>query len=260
MTLNRRHRVITVAACLCLGTTLARGAQTSEFLLNSQTPVEPVVTGAPYSGVGTTTLKLILFDGTRIDREVTAKLFRDGAGRIRREQTVIGLDPLKPSSGGSVSVVTIVDPVAGVIYTLNPGDHTAHRMSMSSSPQGPAPVIPPGMLAPPPTRRESLGTRQIDGLAATGQKTVMTIAPGQMGNDRAVEVSDEQWESTELKVLLFSLHHNPQTGDVEYRLTNISRAEPARDLFTVPADYKIMDQFLTTPSPTRRSTRRPLPD
>jgi len=155
---------------------------------------------------------------------------------------VIGLDPLKPTSGGSVGVVTIVDPVAGVIYTLNPGDHTAHRMSTSSRPQGPEPTVPAGMPAPP-TRRESLGT-QIDGLTATGQKTVMTIVPGQIGNDRAIEVSDERWESTELEVLLFSLHHNPQTGDVEYRLTNISRAETSRGLFTPPADYKIVDQFL----------------
>jgi hypothetical protein len=42
--------------------------------------------------------------------------------------------------------------------------------------------------------------------------------------------------------------YDPQTGDVEYRLTNVSRAEPAPDLFTVPADYTVVDSL----SPRRR--------
>ena len=61
-----------------------------------------------------------------------------------------------------------------------------------------------------------------------------------MGNDRPIEITDERWESPDLKVLVLSRHHDPQTGDVEYRLTNIGRGEPSPDLFTVPADYTIL--------------------
>ena len=59
------------------------------------------------------------------------------------------------------------------------------------------------------------------------------IPTGQIGNDRPLEITDEQWESAELKLLVLSRHHDPRTGDVEYRLTNVSRAEPASHLFTV---------------------------
>jgi hypothetical protein len=83
---------------------------------------------------------------------------------------------------------------------------------------------------------------------ARGRRTVTTIPVGQIGNDRPIEITDEQWESAELKLLVLSRHHDPRTGDVEYRLTNVSRAEPAFDLFTVPADYTVVDSL----SPRRR--------
>jgi hypothetical protein len=89
--------------------------------------------------------------------------------------------------------------------------------------------------------QELLGTRKIEGLIAWGRKAVTTIPTGQIGNDRPIEITDEQWESAELKLLVLSRHHDPRTGDVEYRLTNVSRAEPASYLFTVPSDYTVVD-------------------
>ena len=78
---------------------------------------------------------------------------------------------------------------------------------------------------------------------ATGQKTITTIPTGQIGNDRPIEIVDEQWESAELKVLMLSRHHDPRTGDIEYRLTNISRAEPPSYLFAVPSDYTVVESL-----------------
>jgi hypothetical protein len=34
---------------------------------------------------------------------------------------------------------------------------------------------------------------------------------------------------------------DPRAGDTVYRLTNIVRADPPPDLFTVPSDYRIVD-------------------
>src|SRR6185295_8224458 len=167
--------------------------------------------------------KMRMYDGTRIERSVTARLFRDSVGRVRREQTVVGLEVLDPSNDFR-SVVTIVDPVANEIITLNPATKTAHRLSMSSIP---AAQPHEGRLA----GRQALGSKDIDGIAATGHRDVFTIPAGQIGNDRAIEIVDEMWESNELKVVLYSKHSDPRTGDVEFRLVKISRQEPAADLF-----------------------------
>ena len=49
-------------------------------------------------------------------------------------------------------------------------------------------------------------------------------------------------------------HSDPRYGETTYRLTNISRAEPAATLFQVPSDYTVKEN----PAPgTRRMMRRP---
>ena len=108
---------------------------------------------------------------------------------------------------------------------------------------------PPGV----PNMPEALGTRQIEGMAATGTKRTEVIPAGRIGNDRPIEITDERWESPELKVLLLSRYHDPRTGAVEYRLTNVNRSEPPRELFTAPSDYTITD----APPPPPPAPRRP---
>ena len=233
----------------------------------------PVVVGAPYSGEGVTTTTQTLADGTRIERTVRARFYRDGEGRTRREQTILGLGPL-----GESQTITIVDPVARVTYALNPATHEGRRSQIPMAVGrrgGPPPPPPPpprgfavGAGAPPPPppggrRRgpgerppntpEPLGMRQIEGLAANGTKRTEVIPTGRIGNDRPIEITDERWDSPELRVLLLSRHHDPRTGDAEYRLTNVSRADPPRELFTPPADYAIVD----APPPPPPAPRRP---
>jgi hypothetical protein len=213
---------------------------------------EPIVKGAPYSGEGTTTVKLTMYDGTKLERTVTANFFRDSQGRVRREQMVMGLEALDPNKDVR-AVVTIIDPVADAIYTLIPGSKTAMRVSISTMRNAPAP--PPSPTSQ--VQRENLGSKDIDGIPAVGQRTITTIPAGQVGNDRPIEIIDERWESPTLRVLLRSLHHDPRTGDVEYVLTKISRAEPPASLFTVPAGFTIKsaDQIRSNPQPTTSSRR-----
>jgi hypothetical protein len=249
----------------------AFGGSTLDFMAG-ESLVGPIVQGAPYSGEGVTTVTQTLADGTRIERTVRARLYRDSEGRTRREQTILGLGAL-----GESTAVTIVDPVAGVVYALNPATHEGRR-SQLARPRGdrrlpPPPPPPPdgagdiGAPPPPPPpppgigqRRggfpagvanvpEPLGTRQIDGLTANGTKRTEIIPAGRIGNDRPIEITDERWESPELRVLLVSRHHDPRTGDVEYRLTNVNRSEPPRELFTAPSDYTITDAPPPPPPP-----------
>jgi hypothetical protein len=215
----------------------------------------PVVRNAPYSADALTTVIQTLADGTRIEQSTTAKYYRDSAGRIRREQTILGLDALNPSREPQTVITITPDPDAGDAYQLDPVARTARRVgrgagayfalnqfvvtgSVRWNAVGGRGAAQPGPAAPPV--EESLGTRQIEGVKATGRKTTSTIPTGAIGNDRPIEITDERWESPELAVLLSSRQSDPRTGVVEYRLTNISRNEPPPDLFVVPPDYTIL--------------------
>ena len=87
----------------------------------------PVVTDAPFSADATTTVTQVLGDGTRIEQTTTARFFRDRAGRVRREQTILGLGAL--NAGGNMQTITIApDPGDGTAYTLDPMTRTARRV------------------------------------------------------------------------------------------------------------------------------------
>ncbi len=221
-------------------------AQNAPFLYSQAPPPEPVVKDAPYSGEAITTVRLTMYDGTKIERTVTARLFRDTAGRVRREQTIGGLEALDASADAR-SVVIILDPVADALYTLIPGERIAHKLTLSALRNEKTQAA----ATAGPTRDEALGTKDIDGITAVGTRTITTIPAGKVGNDRPIEIIDERWESVALKVLLRSLHRDPRTGDIEYILTKISRAEPPASMFMVPAGYTIKLAFEGASTPGR---------
>jgi hypothetical protein len=220
----------------------------------------PVVADAPFSADATTTVTQVLGDGTRIEQTTSARFFRDRAGRVRREQTIIGLGAV--NGAGSAQTITIdPDPSDGMAYTLDPVTRTAMRVPrvVFSSFNGAirinsangafmlngAPAVAVAGRGTPArgpdvtTTFEMLGTRQFDGVSAVGRKTTTTIPTGQIGNDRPIETTDERWESAELRILVYSRTSDPRTGVVEYRLTNINRSEPPPDLFEIPPGYSL---------------------
>jgi hypothetical protein len=69
-----------------------------------------------------------------------------------------------------------------------------------------------------------------------------------MGNEKPITIVSEVWTSPELKVVVSSKRSDPRMGEQTFQLTNIVRAEPDAALFTVPADFKIIDgpQPITT--------------
>jgi hypothetical protein len=93
----------------------------------------------------------------------------------------------------------------------------------------------------PSARKESLGKQNIGGVEAEGTRSTVTIQAGEIGNERPIEIVSERWYSPELQVIVMTRHSDPRFGENTYQLTNISRTEPARELFEVPAGYTVKE-------------------
>ena len=82
----------------------------------------------------------------------------------------------------------------------------------------------------------------MEGMNAEGSRTTSTIEAGAVGNDRPIQIVSERWYSPDLQTAVMTRHNDPRTGEETLRLTNIHRAEPAAELFQVPAGYQMVDQ------------------
>jgi hypothetical protein len=90
-------------------------------------------------------------------------------------------------------------------------------------------------------KSESLGTQTVSGVPCAAKRTTRTIAAGQIGNDRPIEIVNETCFSEELKLLVSSRTNDPMHGENSMRLSSISRAEPAKSLFEVPPGYTVKE-------------------
>ena len=246
------------------------------FIANEMSFGGKVVKNAPYSATAITESIQTLSDGNRIISKSTATLYRDSEGRTRREQS-LGPIGAFASGGDPQQMIFISDPVADVSYTLNARSHTAQKMPpmrFKFEYKVPAPAgegVGANTAPPAPEQRgqfemqrvegqakvmsgganyvwgwrnqeattESLGRQNIEGVEADGTRGKITIPAGEIGNERAIEIIDERWYSPELQTVVMTRHNDPRFGESTYRLTNISRSEPAKSLFDVPSDYSV---------------------
>src|SRR5215510_10462519 len=114
------------------GQDVAYAAPQVEFIHHEFSFDGKVVKGAPYSAEAVTETIQTLGDGNRIIRNSSSKVYRDGAGRTRREQAIKAVGPWAVS-GDSPIMITINDPVAGVHYNLNSNTKTASKMAAPQS-------------------------------------------------------------------------------------------------------------------------------
>ena len=112
---------------------------------------------------------------------------------------------------------------------------TFEASTITSAPIAVAAALP----ADAESKTESLEPRTIEGLPAQGTRVTMTIPAGAVGNTLPIEIVNERWFSPDLQIVLMTRRSDPRFGETIYRLTNIIRAEPAAELFTVPADFRI---------------------
>ena len=91
------------------------------------------------------------------------------------------------------------------------------------------------------TKTEKLEARNVEGVQAEGLRITTTIPAGDIGNEQPIQIVNERWYSPELQVVVMTRHSDPRFGETIYRLTNISRTEPAAALFQVPSDYTVKE-------------------
>lgn len=235
------------------------------------------VQGQPYSATITNESVQTLADGNRIVQSTSGTIARDSQGRTRQDMNLPNIGNL--SASNAPHLVVIQDPVAQTSYTLDLTDKTAQKMPPppmgpvpppggqtaaagapappsggnfvyvqsrnigTASPMPPMPPFPPIEMrdAQGQATTEDLGSQTMEGVFVTGVRTTRTIPAGQIGNDKPISIVTEVWTSPDLKTVVYSKRSDPRIGEQTFRLTGITRSEPDASLFTVPADFKIVE-------------------
>jgi hypothetical protein len=249
---------------------------TMDFLGAEMSFGDKPVKGAPYAAEAVTETTQVLADGNRITRKSNANVYRDSAGRTRREETLSALGPWA-AGGDAPKVIFLPDPVASAGYPLDLQTHVAHKMPMGKGAfffsqtgavaTGQKNVTFQRMVPPPPAgtevngamgavaalavpgtkiskadvKTESLGKQTLEGVEAEGTRSTATVPAGAIGNEMPISSVTERWYSAELQTVVMSKRSDPRFGETVYRLTNIQRGEQPASLFEVPPDYTVTE-------------------
>lgn len=258
-----------------------RGGAPGGVVSMARVPVESkVVKGAPYFAEVVTESVQTLADGNRIVRKTTGRVYRDTQGRTRREDD---------SQPGTVRSISIVDPVAGVSYSLNPATRVASKTPFGATytltyapskvPADPAQADAKAEIevrlaerqyalagvaggggavvrgrageGAAETKTEKLAPRQIEGVMAEGVRITRTIPAGSIGNEQPIHIVTEEWRSPELQILVMTRSSDPRTGESTYRLLGIQRSEQNGSWFEVPADYTVRESGIRREPPVK---------
>jgi hypothetical protein len=300
-----KQTIIFIGVAFAMSSIFAQSVQIGYSAMGPMPHIPDIkpVTGAPYSATAITTTTQTLADGTHIAHTIQAQMYRDSAGRTRREETINAVGPW--STGGKEQhLVSINDPVAQSHYILQPDQQMAMKVglpTLTSMPAMPDKAIAGGGMVSIKAKQvfadggvktvsagdnaafiagvktfsvgdnamfiakegmvtaaggqvmlvggsdknaqvEDLGDQVMEGVRAHGRREKRTIAVGEIGNDRPIDVTSETWFSDELQTIVLSKRTDPRVGDSEFKLSNISRVEPDASLFQVPAGYTLKDE------------------
>lgn len=211
----------------------APSAPTVQFLGADMRFGDKLVKDAPFSAETVMENTRRLYDGSTVTTQTKGAIYRDGAGRTRREQPLESVGAF--SLGNEAQrLIFITDAGEGTQYFLDAARKTARRIPLSGDNRPPKPPFETGE-----GKTESLGKKTLEGVSVEGTRTTIEIPAGRVGNDKPLQVVTERWFSAELQTVVMSRHIDPLIGEQIFRLTNIKRGEPSREFFVVPNDYKI---------------------
>ena len=223
------------------------------------------VQGAPFSASITNKSLQTLADGNHIVQTSIGTTARDSEGRTRQDAPLPTIGDLPADAP---HLVFIEDPVTHTSYVLNLTNKTAQKIpeplaaeddslaegetrtffeqmgsvATGSSPLAPLAIAAPnGLQAKEQVSTENLGSQTMEGLLVNGVRTTRMVPAGQIGNTKPIKIVSEVWTSPDLKAVVYSKRSDPLMGEEIYQLTNIVLAEPDPSLFTIPADFQMID-------------------
>ena len=151
------------------------------------------------------------------------KTTRDAQGRERRE---VRVEVLRVDTPHPMAPMAPMAPMHGQLMIL-------------PDVQAPPAVMARALVLAPrgPGAQSSLGSKEIEGVKANGERTTWTIEAGKVGNEKPIVITRDVWTSPDLMVTVASRNFDPRSGENNYRLQNLKRGEPDAALMKVPADY-----------------------
>jgi len=254
---------------------------TMAFRTESMMDAKPVK-GSPFCATITSDHSQAFADGNRIHTTEDSQLCRDSQGRTRREAqlNLLGAVPQggapkiitieDPVAGVRYTLDTLAKVARKMPLSLKSiaaadgakgAGQNVFFYSRTGSPDAlPEPPLPPGGPGPviiskrliasrdmaggdeAPPATENLGDQTFAGIRATGTRVTTTIPAGKMGNEQPINVVSENWYSSDLKATVMTKHTDPWAGTLTTQFSNVSTSEPDASLFTVPSDYKVVDE------------------
>jgi hypothetical protein len=197
----------------------------------------------PFTGIARTTLTRVYPSGTKRTVTTEDRIARDREGRVLREQH----SPWTEDSHQPVYYINILDPKSMEHIHIDPQRHLV--MTRPVDQRTPWDYVPydgtqyrlatkPGVTV----RTELLGNRQINGLKCWGQRTTYLFSPGTLErNQQPLTRTWEVWFAKDLlaDVRIVARDPNPEAGDQQTDLINITYGDPDSSIFAPPAGYSI---------------------
>jgi hypothetical protein len=210
--------------------------------------------GMPYSGVRVVQHVTIFPDGHRKEGGSSTKEWRDSEGRTRKDVTWTENDSINEV----VTVCVIEDPVSLVRYiwrveTARKTVVTETHYKMEGQVTEVWPNAPGHKIEPKPgvtivtlrpqqnlnadSNEKTLGPEYINGVYATGTRSVEAILPRGGGNetDHPVNRVDEFWMAPDLGMVVKTFLDDGSGFTERSELKNIDRSEPEPSVFLPPA-------------------------
>src|SRR5205823_9748432 len=177
----------------------------------------------PFTAVIKETFDQKLADGNAIHGTVRYRIARDSAGRTMAEMPTscyTGEDGYRHQSYH----VTVYDRSTNTNETweLSGGQSRIATIFHMPTPHFPTEAEIAAMkanantharqTATPEWQTEKLGTRELQGMSATGTRRTQTIPPGEEGNALPLIMVNESWIARDLNVTVMSIRDDPRRG------------------------------------------------
>lgn len=196
----------------------------------------PTTAGEPFSGTSVALLTQTR-EGSSVRFGFISLVARDSSGRMYYENR----RPLAPSG----------EPLPRTYFMMfDPGLHTRTMCYVATKtcridalPHATYDESGNNEEAPHATTTKStnLGAREIESLTVVGTRETTVIAAGAYGNRQPIVTTKEVWHSSDLDLDVSIIRTDPRWGTQSRTITGISRGEPDAEYFTIPADYKRLD-------------------